>query len=59
MTSSDTGMGYLILFAGSKMDSTGVHAGLCIVGLLAVLFTRLLARALRVTSAPSAEQFHD
>ena len=37
MTSSDTGMGYLILFAGSKMDSTGVVAGLCIVGLLAVL----------------------
>jgi NitT/TauT family transport system permease protein len=59
MTSSDTGMGYLILFAGSKMDSTGVLAGLCIVGLLAVLLTRLLARALRMTSAPSAGQFHD
>ena len=28
MTSSDTGMGYLILFAGAKMDSTGVMAGL-------------------------------
>ena len=55
MTSSDTGIGYLILFAGSKMDSTGVIAGLCIIGLLAVLLTRLLAYALRTAHAPSAE----
>jgi len=55
MTSSNTGMGYLILFAGSKMDSTGVVSGLCIVGLLAVLLTRLLQYALRQMSAPSAE----
>jgi NitT/TauT family transport system permease protein len=40
MTASDTGMGYLILFAGSKMDATGVMSGLCIVGLLAVVLTR-------------------
>src|SRR5882724_8396820 len=47
MSSSDTGMGYLILFAGSKMDSTGVMAGLCVVGLLAALLTRTLAFTLR------------
>ena len=47
MTSTNTGMGYLILFAGSKMDSTGVMAGLCVVGLLAALLTRTLAFALR------------
>lgn len=51
MTSTNTGMGYLILFAGSQMDSTGVMAGLCIVGLLAVLLTRLLAHSLRVAGA--------
>lgn len=56
MTSSDTGIGYLILFAGSKMDSTGVVAGLCIIGFLAVLITRLLAYALRVVGVPSNEQ---
>jgi NitT/TauT family transport system permease protein len=43
MTASNTGMGYLILFAGSKMDSTGVMAGLCLVGLLAALLTRTIA----------------
>jgi NitT/TauT family transport system permease protein len=47
MTASNTGMGYLILFAGSKMDSTGVMAGLCIVGVLAALLTRSLAFAFR------------
>jgi len=47
MTSSNTGMGYLILFAGSKMDSTGVMAGLTVVGLLAALLTRAIAFALR------------
>jgi NitT/TauT family transport system permease protein len=47
MTSSNTGMGYLILFAGSKMDSTGVMAGLCVVGLLAALLTRSIAFAQR------------
>jgi NitT/TauT family transport system permease protein len=46
MTSSNTGMGHLILFAGSKMDSTGVMAGLCVVGLLAAMLTRALAYAL-------------
>ena len=40
-------MGYLILFAGSKMDSTGVMAGLSVVGLLAALLTRAIAFALR------------
>jgi NitT/TauT family transport system permease protein len=57
MTSSNTGMGYLILFAGSKMDSTGVMAGLCVVGALAVLLTRLLARVFR-THAPAGEQLY-
>jgi NitT/TauT family transport system permease protein len=57
MTSSNTGMGYLILFAGSKMDSTGVMAGLCVVGVLAVLLTRLLAYAFR-TGRLDAEQLH-
>jgi len=47
MTSSNTGMGYLILFAGSKMDSTGVMAGLCVVGLVAALLTRSIAFAQR------------
>jgi NitT/TauT family transport system permease protein len=51
MTSSDTGMGYLILFAGSKMDSTGVMAGLCIVGVLAVVLTRVLAFMLQAGDA--------
>lgn len=58
MTSSDTGMGYLILFAGSKMDSTGVMAGLCVVGLLAVLLTRALTYALRTKGSVDG-QFHD
>jgi NitT/TauT family transport system permease protein len=57
MTSSDTGMGYLILFAGSKMDSTGVMAGLCIVGILAVLLTRVLTYVLRVND-PADGQVH-
>ena len=48
MTASNTGMGYLILFAGSKMDSTGVMAGLTVVGLLAALLTRAIA--LRATA---------
>ena len=47
MTASNTGMGYLILFAGSKMDSTGVMAGLTVVGLLAALLTRAIAFAQR------------
>jgi NitT/TauT family transport system permease protein len=58
MTSSNTGMGYLILFAGSKMDSAGVMAGLCIVGLLAVVLTRSLARIFR-TQQPVGEPLHD
>ncbi len=58
MTSSNTGMGYLILFAGSKMDSTGVMAGLCIVGLLAVLLTRALAFALRTATSTADGQLH-
>lgn len=57
MTSSNTGMGYLILFAGSKMDSAGVMAGLCVVGLLAVLLTRALARIFR-TDEPAGERFY-
>lgn len=57
MTSSNTGMGYLILFAGSKMDSAGVMAGLCIVGLLAVLLTRALARLFRADD-PAGERFY-
>ena len=58
MTSSNTGMGYLILFAGSKMDSTGVMAGLCIVGVLAVLLTRTLASRSRRHDAPPRGQLH-
>jgi NitT/TauT family transport system permease protein len=57
MTSSNTGIGYLILFAGSKMDSAGVMAGLCIVGLVAVLLTRALARIFR-TDEPAGERFY-
>ena len=57
MTSSDTGMGYLILFAGSRMDSTGVMAGLCIVGLLAVVLTRALSFVVR-DSDPVDGQLH-
>ena len=57
MTSSDTGMGYLILFAGAKMDSTGVMAGLCIVGVLAVLLTRVLTHVLRAND-PADGQLH-
>jgi len=57
MTSSDTGMGYLILFAGAKMDSTGVMAGLCIVGILAVLLTRVLTCVLRAND-PADGQLH-
>jgi NitT/TauT family transport system permease protein len=57
MTASDTGMGYLILFAGAKMDSTGVMAGLCVVGLLAVLLTRVLTFVLRVND-PVDGQLH-
>jgi NitT/TauT family transport system permease protein len=57
MTSSDTGMGYLILFAGAKMDSTGVMAGLCIVGVLAVLLTRLLTYVLSAND-PVDGQLH-
>jgi NitT/TauT family transport system permease protein len=57
MTSSNTGMGYLILFAGSKMDSAGVMAGLCIVGLLAVLLTRALARIFR-SDEPAGERLY-
>lgn len=55
MTSSNTGMGYLILFAGAKMDSASVMAGLCIVGLLAVLLTRTLARLFRA-DGPAGER---
>ncbi|MGH6827269.1 ABC transporter permease [Methyloceanibacter sp.] len=55
MTASDTGMGYLILFAGSKMDSTGVMAGLMIVGTLALLLTRFLNFAFRTVVQPGAE----
>jgi len=55
MTASNTGMGYLILFAGSKMDSTGVMAGLCLVGLLAALLTRAIAYASRRHRAAEGE----
>lgn len=55
MTASDTGMGYLILFAGSKMDSTGVMAGLLIVGVLAILLTRFLNFAFRSVANPGID----
>jgi NitT/TauT family transport system permease protein len=58
MTSSDVGMGYLILFSGSKMDSTGVVAGLCIVGLVAVLLSALLSFAIRLIGAQTVEPAH-
>jgi NitT/TauT family transport system permease protein len=47
MTASNTGIGYLIIFAGSKMDSTGVMAGICIVAILAVSMIYALARTQR------------
>ena len=47
MTASNTGIGYLIIFAGSKMDSTGVMAGICIVAVLAVSMIYALARTQR------------
>lgn len=47
MTASNTGIGYLIIFAGSKMDSTGVMAGICIVAILAVSMIYVLAAARR------------
>lgn len=57
MTSSNTGIGYLILFAGSKMDSAGVMAGLCIVGVLAMILTRTLARVIRNDEPAGARQY--
>lgn len=47
MTASNTGIGYLIIFAGSKMDSTGVMAGISIVATLAVLMIYALDGTLR------------
>ena len=55
MTASNTGIGYLIVFAGSKMDSTGVMAGICIVAILSVLMISSLHRALRAFNSDWGE----
>lgn len=47
MTASNTGIGYLIVFAGSEMNSKGVVAGILIVAALSVMLIALLNRVLR------------
>lgn len=43
MTSSNIGMGFLIMYSGSTMDSTGVMAGLVIVAIIAALLVKMLS----------------
>lgn len=42
MTASDTGMGYVIIYSATAMDSTAVLAGLALVGAISYLLLRLL-----------------
>lgn len=42
MTASDTGIGYVIIYSATAMDSTAVLAGLALVGAISYLLLRLL-----------------
>jgi NitT/TauT family transport system permease protein len=42
LTASNVGMGYLILFSGSRLDATGVMSGLIVVGVISTLIVLTL-----------------
>jgi NitT/TauT family transport system permease protein len=55
MTASDTGVGYLIIYAATSMDSTAVIAGLTIIGALSYALLRLLNLAVERGVAPAID----
>lgn len=56
MTASDTGMGYLIIYSATSMDSTSVLAALVVIGLLSFLLVGLLGKVTRVFAAPLSRE---
>jgi NitT/TauT family transport system permease protein len=52
MTSSDTGIGYVIIYSATAMDSTGVFAGLAVIGAISYCLVGLLRGAVERGVAP-------
>jgi len=61
MTASDTGIGYIIIYSATAMDSTAVLAGLAILGGISYALVRLLKVALDRggNAAPPTGQWHE
>jgi NitT/TauT family transport system permease protein len=56
MTASDTGMGYLIIYSATSMDSTSVLAALVVIGAVSSPLVGVLGRATQAFSAPLAAE---
>jgi NitT/TauT family transport system permease protein len=55
MTASDTGIGYVIIYSATAMDSTGVIAGLAVIGAISYVLARLLKGGLERSVAPAID----
>lgn len=56
MTASNVGVGYLILFSGSRLDSTAVMAALSLIGIIALAITLLLDHTLGLLGAAKGDR---
>ena len=56
ITASNVGVGYLILFSGSRLDSTAVMAALVLIGLIALAITLLLDHTLGLLGTAKGAQ---
>ena len=52
MTSSDTGLGYLVIYSATAQDASAVLAALVVIGLISTALVRVLNRVTRTLSAP-------
>jgi len=55
MTASDTGIGYVIIYSATAMDSTGVFAGLAVIGAISYCLVALLKGAVARGIAPAID----
>jgi NitT/TauT family transport system permease protein len=55
MTASDTGIGYVIIYSATAMDSTGVLAGLAVIGAISYGLVRLLKGGVERGLAPATD----
>ena len=52
MTASNTGMGYVIMYSATSMDSASVLAALAVIGAVSFVLTQVLGRAAQNFSDP-------